>query len=71
MGEKVKLSVEVSGELDALLEELAKETHGTKSDVLRKGIALMQVAVDAKKKGQRLGVADKDQKLEKELVGIV
>lgn len=71
MSEKVKLSVEVSGELDTILEQLAKETHGTKSDVLRKGIALMQVAVEAKRDGLRFGVVDKELKLSKELVGIV
>lgn len=69
--DKVKLSVEVSKELDAALEQLAKDVHGTKSDVLRKGIALLQVAVDAKKQGQKFGVADPTSKLlEREIVGI-
>ncbi len=68
---KVKLSVEVSQELDATLEQLAKDVHGTKSDVLRKGIALLQVAVEAKKQGQKFGVADSTGKhLEREIVGI-
>lgn len=69
--EKVKLSVEVSPELDELLEKLAKDVHGTKSDVLRKGIALLQVAVDAKKQGHKFGVADSTGKhIEREIVGI-
>ena len=69
--QKVKLSVEVSQELDATLEQLAKDVHGTKSDVLRKGIALLQVAVEAKKQGQKFGVADSTGKqLEREIVGI-
>lgn len=69
--DKVKLSVEVSKEVDDALEQLAKDVHGTKSDVLRKGIALLQVAVDAKKQGQKFGVADSTGKrLEREIVGI-
>ena len=69
--DKVKLSVEVSKELDEALEQLAKDVHGTKSDVLRKGIALLQVAVDAKKEGQKFGVVDATSKrLEREVIGI-
>jgi len=69
--EKVKLSVEVSKELDDALEQLAKDVHGTKSDVLRKGIALLQVAVEAKKEGRKFGVADPHSKLlEREVIGI-
>jgi predicted transcriptional regulator len=69
--ERVRLSVDVSPELDAMLEQLAKDVHGTKSDVLRKGIALLQVAVDAKKQGQKFGVADPNTKqLEREIIGI-
>jgi len=71
VNQKVKLSVEVSKELDTILEQLAQDVHGTKSDVLRKGIALLQVAVDAKKHGQKFGDADSTGKqLEREIVGI-
>jgi hypothetical protein len=69
--ERVRLSVDVAPELDAILEQLAKDVHGTKSDVLRKGIALLQVAVDAKKQGQKFGVANPNTKLlEREIIGI-
>jgi len=37
---------------------LADKTHSTKSDVLRKSIALMNVAVEAKEHGQRPYVSD-------------
>jgi predicted transcriptional regulator len=53
----VRLSLDVSPELNALLEDLAHETHSTKSEVLRKAIALINIAVEAKEHGQRLYVS--------------
>ena len=49
----VKLSVEVSADLNEILEQLAKDAHESKSDILRKGIALMKIALEAKKQGKK------------------
>jgi predicted transcriptional regulator len=68
--EKVRLSLDISPEVNQLLEDLADATGGTKSDVLRKAIALMNVAVDAKQRGLKLGLAEKEQTLTTEIVGI-
>ncbi len=68
--EKVRLSLDISPELNELLEQLATTTGGTKSDVLRKAIALMEVAVDAKRRGLKLGLAEKDQPLTTEIIGL-
>lgn len=68
--EKVRLSLDISPELNKLLEDLAATTGGTKSDVLRKAIALMEVAVDARRRGLKLGLAEKDQTLATEIVGL-
>jgi len=68
--EKVRLSLDISPELNSLLEELAAKTGGTKSDVLRKAIALMEVAIDAKRRGLKLGLADRDQPLTTEIIGL-
>jgi hypothetical protein len=68
---KVRLSLDVSPELNDLLEELARETHATKSEVLRKAIALMDVAVEAKGHGQKLYVSDQPPAgASREIVGI-
>lgn len=67
---KIRLSLDISPELNSLLEDLAEQTGGTKSDVLRKAIALMRVAVDAKRQGRKFGVAEQDQPLATEIVGI-
>jgi predicted DNA-binding protein len=56
--ERIRLSLDVSPELNELLERMASDTHSTKSDVLRKAIALMDLAVDAKRNGQRLFISD-------------
>ena len=69
-GERVRLSLELSPRLYALLTELAEETHSSKADVLRRALGLMQVAVEGRKRGQRLGLADKDQPLATEIVGL-
>ena len=68
--ERIKLSVEVSPELYETIDRLAKKGHESKSDVLRKGIALMQVALEAKQAGKKIGIAGVGQPLEKEIIGI-
>lgn len=71
MGDKtVRLNLELSKKLNRRLEDLAKKTGGSKSDVLRRAIALMEIAVYAKETGKKLGVVDPDQYLEMEIVGI-
>lgn len=67
---KVRLSLDVSPELNEVLERLADATHGSKSDVLRKAIALMEVAVDAKENGKKLGIVERGQTVSTEIVGI-
>jgi predicted transcriptional regulator len=68
--EKVRLSLDVSPELNQTLDDLATKIHGTKSDVLRKAIVLMELAVQAKDKEQKLGIIDKDRHVITEIVGL-
>jgi len=49
---------------------LAAKLHSTKSDVLRKAVALLEVAVRAKEEHKKFGVAAADQTLETEIVGL-
>lgn len=67
---KVRLSLDISTEMNTLLEQLSATTGGTKSDVLRKAIALMEIAVDAKRQGKKFGIAEKDQQLATEIIGL-
>lgn len=68
--EKVRLSLDISPELYDLLVSLAAKSGTTKSDVMRRAITLMEVVVDAKRQGKRFGIADKDQPLATEIIGI-
>lgn len=68
--ETVRFSLDITQETSRLLDELAATTGGTKSDVLRKAISLMEIAVKGKKRGLRLGLASEQQELTTEIVGI-
>lgn len=58
--ESVRLTLDMSADLHAELERLAKEMGISKAEVLRKGIALLDVAVQAQKEGKFLGICDGD-----------
>jgi len=66
----VSLSLHVSPELNRMLEEMASDTHTTKSDVMRKAIAIMEVAIKAKQSKQKIGILDQNDRLINEIVGI-
>ncbi len=66
----VHLILDVSPLLNEKLESLAARIHSNKSDLLRKAIALLEVAVAAKESGDRFGVADRNQRLKVEIVGL-
>ena len=68
--ETIRLSLDVSPELYETLNRLAAKLHSTKSDVLRKAVALLEVAVRAKEEHKKFGVAGPDQTLETEIVGL-
>lgn len=56
-GKKVRLTIEVTPQLNRVIEHIADATGSTKSEAVRKAIVLMDVAVEAKEHGDRLFVA--------------
>ncbi len=70
MSEPVRLSLTVSPELNERLEQLASQSHSTKSEILRKAIALFDVATEAKEQKQRIGLFDQNRQMVTEIVGI-
>ncbi len=64
---KVNLTLDLSPELNHILEELAKKIGASKSDVLRQAITLMQVMVTAKKETQKLGIPEANQLIANEI----
>lgn len=68
--ESIRLSLTISPELNARLDELAAAAHSTKSEILRKAIALFDVVAEAKAEKKRFGILDQNKKLLTEIVGI-
>lgn len=68
--ESIRLSLTVSPELNARLDELAASAHSTKSEILRKAIALFDVVAEAKAEKKRFGILDQNKQLVTEIVGI-
>ncbi|NMG22054.1 ribbon-helix-helix domain-containing protein [Brasilonema bromeliae] len=64
----VRLNLDLSPELNQVLEELAKKTGVTKSDVLRQAISLMQILVTAKEQTHKLGINEADQLIATEII---
>lgn len=67
---QVRLSLDVSPELNGVLDDMAEKIHASKSEVLRKSIALLEVALQEKENGNHLGVVSKDQRIIKEIIGL-
>ena len=70
MADKIRLTVDVSRELNQILEGIAGETGTTKSEVFRKAVALLDVSHKARRSGKRVGIASEGQPLETEFVGL-
>ncbi|MBS2022561.1 MAG: DNA-binding protein [Deltaproteobacteria bacterium] len=69
-GNTTRMTLDMSPEMNELLNTLADSLHTSKAEVLRKAVLLLEVAAGAKKKGLKLGLAEKDQQLATEIVGI-
>jgi predicted transcriptional regulator len=68
--ESIRLSLNLSPELNERLEQLASSNHTTKAEILRKAIALYDVVAEAKTEKKRLGILDQNKQLLTEIVGI-
>ncbi|WP_295994980.1 ribbon-helix-helix protein, CopG family [Rugamonas sp.] len=66
----VRVSLDMSPEANDLLENLASAHGTTKSQILRRAVALYHVASEAKARGNRIAVIDQDKKVVTEVVGL-
>lgn len=55
----IRFAVEMSPELAGKLEEMSEIEHTSKSDIFRKALFLMDVAIKSKQKGNVVAVVDK------------
>lgn len=68
---KVRLNLQVSTELNSVLEEIADSSGSSKTDVIRQALALMKVAHGAKKSGKHLGLVADASRLDTEIIGLL
>jgi len=66
----VKMSLHLSPETHEMLEKMCEDNFLTKSDLLRKSLALMEVVLKYKKKGGNLIVVDDKGRKMSEIVGL-
>ncbi|UKO99897.1 ribbon-helix-helix domain-containing protein [Nostoc sp. UHCC 0870] len=64
----IHLNLDLSPELNQILEELSNKIGVSKSDVLRQAITLMQVMVKAKEETQKLEISEANQLIANEIV---
>lgn len=70
MSTRIRLNVDISSDLNTRLEDMARGAHTTKSELLRKAIALFDVALSENKQNHRLGILDSNGRVLREIVGI-
>lgn len=58
-----RITLDLSDEANAVIEQLAKKRGTTKAEVLRRGLALMEVADEARRRGLKVGAAEDEQRL--------
>ena len=66
---KVRVNFDVSASVNKTLNRLVDQLGMTKAELLRRAIDLMELALDEKDKGNRLVIADKDQRIITRIVG--
>jgi Arc/MetJ-type ribon-helix-helix transcriptional regulator len=64
-----RMSVNLSPEMERLIEEKAQKDGITKAEVIRRAFALLQVSENEKKKGNSIGIISENEKHEMKVVG--
>ena len=66
---QVEKTLEMSLEADEFLNNLSEKTGLSEGNVLRLALGMFKIAVDAKQQGKHVGVAERADALEIELIG--
>jgi ferredoxin len=67
---RATVDVDLSSDENTALEKISIETSQSKSEILRKGLALVKIARDAKQKGYKLGLLKHDKDVDIEITGV-
>ena len=70
MSQVVRMSLNMSPELNEKLEKMSREAHATKTDILKKAIFLMDIAMNSKKMGNQVAVVDKKGHKVSDILGV-
>lgn len=65
----VKISIALSEDLNGRVERLSAASGITKTELLRRAIQLLDVAIEAKSRNHRLGFFDSEGKLVSQIIG--
>ena len=63
-----KFTLELSSGLADELDQLAKEQHVTKAELMRRALSLLKIALDEKADGGKLTIANRENVITKEIV---
>ncbi|MHB0989882.1 MAG: ribbon-helix-helix protein, CopG family [Burkholderiales bacterium] len=66
----VRLNVNITEALNSRLDELAAKDGTTKSELLRKAIALIDLAVTERGQGNKLAITDSQHHVLREIIGV-
>ncbi len=67
---RIHMNLELSPDMDERLGAIAAQLQTSRADVLRKAIALIDIAARAKAQGLRIGLVGIDAPLDTEIVGL-
>jgi hypothetical protein len=70
MGRMVRLPLDISSELNNALNKMAILSHASKDEVVKKSLALMEVAMEETRKGNFIAVVNEDRLVLKEITGL-
>jgi len=69
--DKVRMTLDLSPELDKSLNEVAERERSSRSDIMRRALALVLVVNEAKNKGLALGIINrKKNTVVREIIGV-
>ena len=67
--DKVRVSLDISPELNEKLQAMARDINGTRSEVLRKSLVLFDLAIEARKQGKKMGLRTAANSFPQKLLG--
>ncbi|MDZ8187657.1 MAG: DNA-binding protein [Nostoc sp. ChiSLP02] len=68
--QRIQIILDLSPEFYETISNLSEQIHGDNAEVLLKALVLLEIAVEAKQKGKHIWIADENQNLETEIIGI-